>query len=108
MDPNHDMCVKKVWRGYTSYRCDNKGKYKENGEFYCGIHLPSKVKARDDKRDKAFKKGWDEQKKAWDQGKQDQKWGVLGPKLAEALRRSTNSWDREENIQNLLEEAEAI
>lgn len=28
------------------FYCDKEGKYSENGAYYCGLHQPSKVKAR--------------------------------------------------------------
>ncbi len=39
--------------------CKNRGKHAEGGRGYCGLHLPSKLKAREEARDRKWRKDWD-------------------------------------------------
>lgn len=46
-----DTCCEDVWDRHSlhGYRCGKKAKVVVNGKSYCGIHDPSKVKARREK-----------------------------------------------------------
>ena len=54
----NEGCPKKIRPGYNQYRCGRK--IKEKG--YCGIHSPSAVARRKEKRDARYKK----ELKKWD------------------------------------------
>jgi hypothetical protein len=43
-------CAGSVWQGRLGHMdCYNPGKFTEDGKAWCGLHLPSRVKARQDK-----------------------------------------------------------
>ena len=49
---NDNRCQGRVY-DYSvsqSFQCANKGKYRERKKWYCGIHAPSKIKEREDRR----------------------------------------------------------
>lgn len=39
-------CAAAVFGDYSSYPCGKAGKFEEGGKHWCGIHLPSRVKAK--------------------------------------------------------------
>lgn len=54
-----NKCGKKVMSGFTSYVCGNKAKMESEGKYYCGVHDPVRIKARDDKKYKEYTEKWD-------------------------------------------------
>lgn len=45
--------------------CSNRGKFKEKGKRYCGTHLPSKVKARHEERERKFTEQYEAKQRRW-------------------------------------------
>lgn len=56
-EPPIDMrrCRARVSDHWTSGQCQFRGKYEEDGMRWCGFHQPSKVKAKEDKRDAEYR-----------------------------------------------------
>jgi hypothetical protein len=53
-DPARCACTG-LFGSYHMSQCSNKAKFKEDGKGWCGIHLPSKLKAKDDAREARWK-----------------------------------------------------
>lgn len=50
-------CAGHVFDGtFRGHGCTLNGKYFENGKWYCGIHAPSKTRAKRDKKDEMRKR----------------------------------------------------
>jgi len=54
-----ECCRAGVWGEYTWHQCYFKPKYEEGGIKFCGVHLPSKIKAKADKRNAKFRLSMD-------------------------------------------------
>ncbi len=53
-------CAGSVWGGRIGLLpCYRHGKFKEGGKRWCGIHLPSKVKAKQAERDAKWEAEWE-------------------------------------------------
>jgi hypothetical protein len=50
-----ERCAAKVWHEYHQSPCSSRGKYEEDGRWWCGTHAPSKVKARDAERARKYR-----------------------------------------------------
>lgn len=59
-------CVKMVHYadGFYTHQCTRKRGYRPDGE-YCKQHDPAQVKAREEKREKAFQEEWKRKKMSW-------------------------------------------
>ncbi len=62
MTNNKTLCQGKVWRHHYYYSCGNPGAIEEEGKKWCGIHAPSKAKAKAEKS----RGQYDWKSKAWD------------------------------------------
>lgn len=64
VDKSYTRCIGTVMDrdGWSSHQCTNRGKHHEEGRWWCGIHAPSKVKARRLKSELAFDLQWQESK----------------------------------------------
>ena len=47
MSRSENYCCASVWQGYHAYHCGKRAKLFEEGKWYCGIHAPSVVAARE-------------------------------------------------------------
>lgn len=60
-------CVGSVYDSKIGFSpCGNRGTHKENGKFWCGLHLPSRVKAKQDARNRKETAEWDAKQARWD------------------------------------------
>jgi len=58
---NDEQCCKRVWNSAMGgYQCSKRGRFEEDGNRYCGTHLPSKVQARRAERTAQWQAKWDE------------------------------------------------
>lgn len=44
-------CCGMIWAGYHRYACGNGAKFEREGNWYCGIHDPVKIKERQDAKE---------------------------------------------------------
>lgn len=44
---SEERCTEDVGSGIFLHRCNNRGKYRHEGQRYCGIHHPLKVRERE-------------------------------------------------------------
>ena len=49
-----EKCAGKIWNGWNNVNCHRRGKVKRDGEWFCGIHDPVKVKERRAAKDAKF------------------------------------------------------
>lgn len=57
MESEKPKCEKRIWRrdSFHSAACPNHGKVSRGGKWYCGMHDPVAVQARDDEREAKMK-----------------------------------------------------
>ena len=60
MDKTKDKirCEERIYENFYSSQCQKTAKVERNGKWYCGIHDPEKVKARQDARQKKWEDKW--------------------------------------------------
>ncbi len=62
----HKQCAAEVWDNFTYRQCSRRGRYLEDGKWFCKQHLPSEVARRNEERTKKWDLEWaaDEAKRA--------------------------------------------
>jgi hypothetical protein len=86
-------CCGKTWPAgsYRSVGCRNSGKVERNGQWYCGMHDPVAIEAKNEARNKKYSEKWDAshkaQKAAADKRVEEQRRAGCFDDLLEALKK---------------------